>query len=134
MSDRSSSGLSGPGGIRGPQSVAYLQAARDYLLEHGWHQGSYGPTKPGECGTDPDRPERCAYGALDTVCGRGNEVFTYRGAGLLHDAVRTVFPEYPKDFISFNDEPTTTFNDIMALFDEAIRVAKEEMVELDHVR
>lgn len=110
-------------GTRG--AVEILQEARDYLMEHGWWQGSYGP-QADDGFVDPARKERCAFGAVDTVC-KADENHWSHASDHLFIAFQELYADDAGNtsYIDWNDLPTTTFNDVMALFDEAIRLAKE---------
>jgi hypothetical protein len=54
----------------------------------------------------------CALGALDRVRGLGTEA----GKGVR----RALPPEYDRSIVAFNNDPTTTQADVLALFDRAI--------------
>lgn len=86
-----------------------LREARNLLVECGWHQGSLiGP-----------HGELCLMGALD------------RAAPSNHDlsdafvAIRRSLPPHSHKFVSeWNDDPATTFDDVIDVFDKAEKLAE----------
>lgn len=94
--------------------VEKLQAARDYLIENGWHQGGVGPRDP--LTAERTGEERCIIGAHWEVCDRQS---------LSSKPALRYIARIEPGIIAFNDDPSTTFNDVMNLFDEAILLAKE---------
>ena len=119
-------------------AVENLKAARAWLGEgeHRWHQGWYGTDAVSGCDldgtefaeTDPSEISSCcALGALSRIVGGnpedgslGIDVFLYRA--LEHE------PKKPFTFdavVQFNDNPNTTYPDILALYDRAIELAEQ---------
>lgn len=73
------------------------------------------------CGSrHPDAGAWCATGALGSVVPKGQS--WARAAAFLFRAVPGRHPSIP----AFNDDPKTTHEDVMALFDRAIAAAERE--------
>lgn len=76
-----------------------------------WRKGDY--DRGGRC---------CAVGAVVRVVGGEISDAEYSSAALALEAA--LLPEQGKKVFLFNDNPTTTHADIMALFDRAIAAAE----------
>lgn len=106
-------------------TVEVLQRAKDYLMEKGWHKGSFlDEGLPGNAA--------CAVGAV-MMADSSSDLDAHEP--FLFSAAQSLYPERtPATFkeaamrpvAAFNDHEDTTFNDVMAVYDEAIRLAKEE--------
>lgn len=103
-----------------------LRLARDKLMEDGWHQGSYHEGK-----------RHCALGAIKITL--SDMAYPHRDS-LAEQATKYLVMAIPKDWKPstedtrmlanvprFNDDPTTTFNDVIALFEDAMLLVKEKM-------
>jgi hypothetical protein len=91
--------------------AADLLRARAYLVEHGWHQGSYGY----------DGGPHCLLGAIHRAI--DDECHDWR----FTDACRALGPFVDQDVIHvWNDVPGRTFDQVLAALDHAIASAMAE--------
>lgn len=110
-------------------AVEHLQKARDYLMEHGWTKGD----------AVNEKGQACAKGAtwqfddqerMRVINGESSDI-SLEPCRYLRWAVIRLFPERAPSsgmcrIPQFNDHEATTFNDVMDLYDEALRLAKED--------
>lgn len=113
-----------------------LGAAKTVLLEKGWTQGRSVNTKG----------EVCADGALCVASGahfgadmvwptmwpNTLDLKVYEPANkALEAALASMGIADDRSYVYYNDTPSTTFNDIMDLFDEAILLAKQQEADAE---
>lgn len=102
-------------------TVEILRNARSLIdSPEKWHQGDYG-----EFGASGEEYCKfCAFGALDASCSRLDaEQMVYSAADrALMAALPIAFQDL--SYVTFNDHPDTTHQDIMDLFDRAIAIAE----------
>lgn len=103
-------------------TIEVLRQARSLIDTPGkWCQGSYGE------GPDPfDYSQRCAFGAF---CDARTELGldgTARDTALDYSLASKDAWDYRHtgSYVTFNDHPDTTHQDIMDLFDKAIKIAE----------
>lgn len=97
-----------------------LQRARAVLTPDGaWTQGWFAKDKEGKTVTSDSKYATCfcAIGALERVC-ESDELYTAA------HALRPFLPPEASGVPGYNDRPTTTQQDILALFDRAIEACK----------
>jgi hypothetical protein len=100
--------------------VEVLEATKTQLIKHGWRKYTWGPLEG----------PNCTEGAL-IFAGVGNNESRIQATLFLRSAIATRNGEVVS-IVDWNDQATTTFDDIMAALDDAILAAKEE--EAGHVR
>lgn len=86
-----------------------LVRAKEYLLNHGWHQGDFGPDW--QCGP------RCVAGAIKESGGQTRGEPWNKMTFAAFRAVRDVVGESPADW---NDAPDRTLDEVIAALDAAI--------------
>ncbi len=94
-----------------------LKKARAVLTEIGWAQGYYAYDARGTAceGFDRDACKFCAVGALQRAVGPGELLM------LAHDALEESIPLPGYCSVAqYNDDPSTTLVDVLALYDRAI--------------
>lgn len=99
------------------QTVEVLKRTRE-LVAQGWCQEAFAKTKHGQpCAwSEPEAGQFCISGAVRRAAysqGRGNRYELWKRAG---DAIRLIVP----DFVSWNDEPGRTQQEVLDLLDRAI--------------
>jgi hypothetical protein len=101
-----------------------VQAVRKFLTKERWIQGTLARNKDG-VDVEPRGPEAvqfCMLGAAYHVC-RDN----LKGrTGAFHDKVSCIVQHMPRydrtsNTTTFNDDPRTTYEDIMAMLDQVER-------------
>ena len=109
-------------------AVEVLTRAKEILMEKPWGKGAHRNQKGELCMAGAHLEAyagRCLKGMefLDYAMRMGEcnpEQFSY-----LNRAATRLFPERGERTASVNDHPETTFQDVMAVFDDAILLAKE---------
>lgn len=109
-----------------------LTAAREYLEANGWHQGASYNAKAIEAGVE--NPPACAMGAIEAAVGGVDfkhchtpamRAAAQRLADQLPDEDGSTyggfFPRSIGSIVDYNDEPTTTQEDVLLLFKKAAR-------------
>lgn len=117
--DRQGEGhLQGRKPVKSKMTVAeQLNAAADYIEEHGWCQNAY----------EDDNGGVCASGALREV---GRQAFGPGGVGMFSVpyrlALTVVGRKLPAMLCDWNDEPGRTKEEVVAMFREAAKQAEKE--------
>lgn len=97
-------------------------------IEQGWCKGSYAKDSQGNkvVETSPDAVSWCAIGAMHS---------TDPGAffPITKDHPLCMASRGFRNITYFNDDPRTTKQDVLDLFDRAIKIAKNEAIEFGNV-
>ena len=118
--------------------VLNLEMAKEkIILKDNWVKGSYATNIHGEAvdSTDVTATCFCAFGAIELVSAKPHQMLSTRQISeepeykFLDKAATSVYgdydvEEYGNTAAGYNDAPTTTHADILALFDAAIVLAK----------
>ena len=99
-------------------ALELLQKARENLMTYGWCKDNSYESQTGRA---------CALGAMEAT--REAEEFLKLAVPydfrIKHKAAHRPGQQQKMVVAAYNDDPKTTFNDIVALYDDAILIAKE---------
>lgn len=112
------------------QTLEVLQEAKTLLIENGWIKGAFvGETQKGAfVGETQDGVTHCTLGALGQVMMEKYDLQALAQAQ--HTEPAKILAEILNgDIATWNDDESTTFGDVMDLFDRAILETKEKIAE-----
>lgn|ERR1700745_1030365 len=120
-----------------------LKKAKSVLIEKGWTKGELARNKYRHK-VDPTSPSAvkfCAYGAIHNVLGAPDADYPNDGVSKVEEVARylkMVLPEQPRSvefdpswfcrptLDDYNDSDETTLKDMIVLFNQAIKLAKQD--------
>lgn len=107
-------------------AIEVLEMAKERLRGH-WCQGDYAMTNDGEmCAVQTPECRVCAHGAVLSLSLSGVVLGRLRALNLLSKAAEQVSNGMYRSAINYNDEKGRTEEEVLALFDKAIELAKAE--------